>query len=88
MMKFSQFLKSSSGELSSRRLGYLSTIPATIFGTFYLCNELIDKGAAEPAVNLWSSFLIFSAVLGGFVSADVVISIIKILKGKNDQNDN
>lgn len=83
MSKLLEFLQSSTGEMSSKRLGYLSTIPASIFGTIYMCNKLIQAGSAAMAVDLWNSFLVFSAVLGGFVSVEVILPIIKAIKGSD-----
>lgn len=85
MNKFLEFFQSSAGEMSSKRLGYLSTIPASIFGTTYICNKLINSGNPQLAVDLWNSFLIFSAVLGGFVSVEVLLPIIKAFKGQKEE---
>lgn len=85
MNKFIEFFQSSAGEMSSKRLGYLSTIPASIFGTIYICNKLIDSKHPEMAVDLWSSFLFFSAVLGGFVSVEIILPIIKAIKGIKEE---
>lgn len=84
-MKILEFLQSSSGELSSKRLGYLSTIPASILGTIFLCNKLINSGHPEHAVTLWNGFLFFSAILGGFVSFETIPIILRAWKG-TDQN--
>lgn len=88
MSKFLEFLQSSTGEMSSKRLGYLSTVPASIFGTIYMCNKLIEANNAALAVDLWNSFLIFSAVLGGFVSVEVILPIIRAIKGKEKNVEN
>lgn len=82
MSKFLEFFQSSSGEMSSKRLGYLATIPASIFGTIWICNKLIKASRAELAVDVWNSFFIFSAVLGGFVSIEVIQSLICAWKGR------
>lgn len=84
MKKLLEFLQSSSGELSSKRLGFLSTLPFATYGTYRLCIKLIVSGNAVLAVNIWNSFLIFSGFLGGFVTAELVIKLISILKGKNE----
>lgn len=85
MSKILEFLQSSTGEMSSKRLGYLSTVPASIFGTIYMCNKLIEAGNPSMAVDLWNSFLVFSAVLGGFVSVEVILPIIKAIKGTKEE---
>ena len=85
MSKFIEFFQGSNGDMSSKRLGYLLTIPFSLIGTIWLCNKLIDSGKAELAVDVWNSFYIFSAVLGGFVSLEVVQSFIATYKGRTIQ---
>lgn len=82
MNKCLQFLQGKSGEMSSKRLGYLSTIPFANMGTVWLCDSLIKNGKPELAVDAWNSFFIFSAVLGGFVSLELVKEFIFAWKGK------
>ncbi len=82
MGKLLEFLQGSSGELSSKRLGYLSTIPVVLGGTIWICNKLILTANAALAVDVWNSFLIFSAVLGGFVSVETIPTIINAIKGR------
>jgi hypothetical protein len=81
MNKLLEFFQSSAGELSSKRLGYLATIPASIWGTIHLCNKLIATGNGALAVDLWNSFLVFSAILGGFVSVEIIPEVIRSIKG-------
>lgn len=80
---FLQFFQGRGGDMSSKRLGYLSTIPFSLVGTIWICNKLIDNGRAELAVDVWQSFYVFSAILGGFVSLEVVQNFISAWKGKN-----
>jgi hypothetical protein len=82
MSKLLEFLQSSSGELSSKRLGYLSTIPFTLLGTIWICDKLIKNSHPELAVEVWNSFFIFSAILGGFVSLEILQNLITDWKGK------
>jgi hypothetical protein len=82
MNKFLEFFQGVSGEMSSKRLGYLSTIPVSSVGTIWICDRLIDSGNAALAVQVWDSFLIFSAVLGGFVSVELIPGIIASFRGK------
>ena len=82
MNKFLEFLQGSSGEMSSKRLGYLSTIPVSLAGTIWICDRLIDSNNAAMAVQVWDSFLIFSAVLGGFVSAELIPTVVASFRGK------
>ena len=70
--------------MSSKRLGYLATIPASILGTTYICNRLINSGNPQLAVDLWNSFLMFSAVLGGFVSVEVFKKNTKEVKNESN----
>ena len=58
MSKFIEFFQGTNGDMSSKRLGYLSTIPVSLFGTIWLCNKLIDSGKAELAVDVWNSLLL------------------------------
>ena len=84
MKKLLEFFQSSSGEMSSKRLGYLSTIPFATIGTYLFCNKLVNTNHADLAIDVWNSFFIFSAVLGGFVSIDAVTKLISSFKGKNE----
>lgn len=74
------FLKNSKNEKSSKRLGYLSTLPFINIGTIWLCSILIKTNHPKYAIDVWNSFLIFSAVLGGFVSMELLPSIIAAFK--------
>lgn len=76
MNKLLEFLQSSSGEMSSKRLSFLSTMFCVLVGTFWICNKLIATGHPELAVDLWNSFFIYSAVLGGFVSIEIIQNLI------------
>ncbi len=80
-MKILEFFQGEDGMLSAKRLGYLSTVPVSSFGTFWLCNKLAENGNAELSVQLWTSYLIFSAVLGGFVSAELIPTILLAIRG-------
>lgn len=82
------FLKNSKNEKSSKRLGYLSTVPFSTVGTIWLCSVLVHTNHPKYAVDVWNSFLIFSAVLGGFVSMELLPNIIGAFKrGKVDESD-
>ena len=69
------FFQGKDGQLSSKRLAFLTTIPASIVGTLYFCNKLINKGKPDLAIDIWNSFLIFILVLGGFVSAELISNV-------------
>jgi Mg2+/Co2+ transporter CorB len=84
-----EFFKNSYGVFSSKRLGYLLSIPFILIGTIWLCNKLINVGKPELAVEIWKFFYLFSAVLGGFVSMEVLPNIFlalnKKVKSKNNE---
>lgn len=84
-MSIVQFFKDANGHLSSKRLGYLSTIPFILIGTVWICDKLINKGDSSLAVEIWNSFFIFSAVLGGFVSAESLLKLLSVLRGVNSK---
>ena len=81
MNKIFQFLQSSTGELSSKRLSFIITIIAYTLGSLYFVNKLINVGKAELAINLWNVFAIVVLFLGGYVTADLIE---RILNKKND----
>lgn len=90
-MKILEFFQGEDGIMSAKRLGYLSTVPVSSFGTLYLCNKLIEKGQPDLSVQLFTSYLIFSAVLGGFVSAELIPTILLSIRGiisNKDQKQN
>lgn len=80
-MKISELFKDSQGRMSSKRLGYLSTVPVSSFGTLWICYLLIKSSNPAMAVQVWTSYLIFSAVLGGFVSAELIPTILLAVRG-------
>lgn len=84
--KLLEFFQAPSGEMSSKRLSWLLTIPFATYGTYKLCIILIISEQSEMAVNLWNSFLIFSAVIGGFVTIDAITNLISVLRNKNESN--
>lgn len=82
MLYISQFFKGNNGSFSSKRLGYLLSIPFILIGTIWLCNKLIDVGKPELAVEIWKFFYLFSAVLGGFVSMEILPNIFSAFNRK------
>lgn len=80
-MKILEFFKGITGEMSSKRLGYLSTIPFVLGGTIWICKKLIENGKPEMAVDVWKCFYVYSAILGGFVSAELIPTILLSVRG-------
>lgn len=88
-MNFLQFFQSSSGENSSKRLAFLISIIIAGYGVISSTNAMIMEGKADQAVALWGYFFFYSAVLGGFVTLEMVTKIFEIKNGRNnDRNDN
>lgn len=81
-MKILEFLQSSSGENSSKRLAFLSGHSAITFATMYFINKLINLKEYELAVDVYNSYLIYCTVLGGFVTAEILLNVLKIIKGR------
>lgn len=77
-------LKDKTGLFSSKRLGYLISLPAANYGTIFICNKLIENQKYDLAADVWSGFLIFVAILGGFVTfealSDLIVKITTIYK--------
>ena len=71
MNKIMEFLCGITGNLSSKRLAFISSLPFVYFGTIYFTNKLINLGEYQEAVSLWTWFFILVAVFGGFVSAEL-----------------
>lgn len=86
MKSFLKFFQGKSGELSSKRLGYLSTIPFVNIGTIWFCDSLIKSSQPQLAVEVWNGFFIFSAVLGGFVSLELVKEFVIVWKGRGGKD--
>jgi hypothetical protein len=84
-MKILEFFQGISGEMSSKRLGYLSTIPFVLVGTVQICNKLINTGNPDLAVDIWKYFYVYCAVLGGFVSAELIPTILLAVRGINNK---
>ena len=72
MNSFLKFFKDKNGELSSRRLVWIATVPFVIFGTFLFCYIFIHTNKADSAKEIWLYFLVYSGVIGGFVTVDSV----------------
>ncbi len=83
-MKILEFLQSSSGENSSKRLAFLSGHLFITLTTLILGDRLIDHKQYDYAVTVYNSYLIYCTVLGGFVTAEILIKVLQIIKGKKN----
>lgn len=82
-----QFFQNKDGELSSRRLGIITSLPFTYYEVDNLCDALIKAGRPELAVDVWNSYLIFASLLLGSITADILIKVFEIVKGKNTKEE-
>jgi len=81
--KLFQFLQSSSGENSSKRLAFLLGHLSISFGFFWASNKFIQNDHPDLVVEIYNSYLIYCSILGGFVTADILVNLLEIYKGKN-----
>lgn len=86
MKNLLKFLQSSSGENSSKRLAFLLSILIACYGVINTSGRLIDSDNPELAVDLWQSFFIFVAFLGGFVTAELLIKLVEIIKNAKSRS--
>ncbi len=85
-MKTLGFLQSSSGENSSRRLAFLSGHLSITVALFWICGKLIGSKHPEIIIQIVNSYFVYCAFLGGYVTADLFIKIIEIVKNAKSQN--
>lgn len=81
----SQFLKDGNQKLSSKRIAFLFSLPLVFYGTFYFGNLLIKNDFADQFVIVWCSFLLYSALIGGFIAIEPIRKITNKIK-KNENN--
>jgi len=81
--KLLQFLQSSSGENSSKRLAFLIGHLSITSGFFWAANKFILNNHPELVVEIYNSYLIYCSILGGFVTAEILVNLLEIYKGKN-----
>lgn len=81
-MSLISFLQSAEGENSSKRLAFLTGHLFITGGFFWLANTLIKHDKYDLAVDLYNSYLIYCTILGGFVTADIVVKVLQIIRGK------
>jgi len=80
IMKFLQ------NHYSSKRSGFITTVIVSCLGVLATTRDLVINNHPELAVDLWQSFFIFSSVLGGFVTTELLIKLVEIIKNANHQN--
>lgn len=77
LLVLSEFITDGNQKLSSKRIAFLFSLPLVFCGTFYFGNLLIQKNNADQFVIIWCSFLLYSALIGGFIAIEPVKKIIK-----------
>jgi hypothetical protein len=82
-LKLFEFLQGSSGENSSKRLAFLLGHISITFGFFWTGNKFIDTNHPELVLEIYNSYLFYCSILGGFVTADILVNLLEIYKGKN-----
>ena len=75
-MRIIKFLESSHGQRSSKRLAFIVSIFMYDIGSLWFVNKLINKNEIEAATNIWNSFAIVSLILGGYVTAELILRIL------------
>jgi len=81
----SQFLKDGNQKLSSKRIAFIISLPLVFIGTLYFGNMLIKNNFADQFVIIWCSFLLYSALIGGFIAIEPIRKISNKIK-KNENN--
>ena len=76
--KIFEFLQSSSGESSSKRLMMIASCGALIWKFCDSMDKLIAGQHATEAVELFQLFVIFVAICGGFVTVEVLSRLAEI----------
>lgn len=85
---FLEFFQSSSGENSSKRLAFILSVLVASYVVISSSSAMIIEGRAEQAVKVLGYYLLFSAVLGGFVTAEILLKFIeKVIELKNGRGD-
>lgn len=77
MDKLWQFLQSSTGELSSKRLVFFIASIVFIAGTVGFTAFLIHKKEFQTATTMWSYLSYFSMITGGFVTSEILPFLFK-----------
>lgn len=77
-----EFLSAASS-LSSKRLAWLPTTIAITIGMFWLIEKLCKASQFSIALDVWYSYVFYSLVLGGFVTADIIERILNKEKSRD-----
>lgn len=86
LLTLSQFLKDGNQKLSSKRIAFLFSLPLVFYGTFYFGNLLIKNDFADQFVIVWCSFLLYSALIGGFIAIEPIRKITNKITKKYENN--
>jgi len=85
LLTLTEFLKDGNQKLSSKRIAFILSLPLVFGGTFYFGNLLIKNNFADQFVIVWCSFLLYSALIGGFIAIEPIKKITnKIKKYENN----
>jgi uncharacterized membrane protein len=82
----SQFLKDGNQKLSSKRIAFIISLPLVFIGTLYFGNMLIKNNFADQFVIIWCSFLLYSALIGGFIAIEPIRKISNKITKKYENN--
>jgi len=75
MNTFLQFLQSSSGELSSKRLAFIFCQPFIFIIALRLIEGFIENGDLDLAFNVFVVICIYSSLLGGMVTSELILKL-------------
>jgi hypothetical protein len=86
LLTLSQFLKDGNQKLSSKRIAFIISLPFVFYGTFHFGNMLIQNDNADQFVIVWCSFLLYSAMIGGFIAIEPIKKITNKITKKYENN--
>jgi uncharacterized membrane protein len=86
LLTLTEFLKDGNQKLSSKRIAFIFSLPLVFFGTLYFGNMLIKNNFADQFVIIWCSFLLYSALIGGFIAIEPIRKITNKITKKNENN--
>jgi hypothetical protein len=85
ILTLSQFITDGNQKLSSKRIAFIFSLPFVFYGTFHFGNMLIQNDNGDQFVIVWCSFLLYSALIGGFIAIEPIKKITnKIKKYENN----
>jgi hypothetical protein len=86
LFTLSQFITDGNQKLSSKRIAFLFSLPFVFYGTFHFGNMLIQNKNADQFVIVWCSFLLYSALIGGFIAIEPIKKITNKITKKYENN--